>query len=440
MNPEFRRQLWLQFSFSRLIVPPLLLLVVVMGIYGMSVDAVSAYASIAFTGGALFVFSTMVIGANAAGASVMDEMNEHTWDQQRMNAMTPWSMTWGKWVGSTSFAWYCGAWCLAVALPTAWITHTETPVLRFALIAVMLGVLLQLVVLTVQLQMLQSKSKIARRSSLPLVLAAMLWIVVPVVAGSIQGGNQEWWGYSLARVNFFVFSLALFATCALIATWRSMADALLVRQWPWGWPILALLISTYASGFAPEYRATAWCIMALGISVLMSYIPLLTESQSYPHWQRIVARAKLGQWKIAIQSLPRWVSTLLLGLPLVVLVMGVFPNAPIEIVNADLEHWLRIKPVVIWLTLLRDCALALLIGFSATQARRAMSFPVTMVVLHGLLPWVLGLAGGSPQWSGIIEPLFADAAYGILIALVQVAVVLGLLWQQWMKKHEKKIA
>ncbi len=95
MNPEFQRQLWLQFSTTRLGVLPLLLLVGFAAVY-MSASTQSAQAiavALASAGAVLFVALVWGMGTMAAGASVMDEISDRTWDQQRMSAMQPWAMT-----------------------------------------------------------------------------------------------------------------------------------------------------------------------------------------------------------------------------------------------------------------------------------------------------------------------------------------------------------
>ena len=94
MNPEFRRQLWLQFSVTRLALLPLLLAGVFTAVY-LSTQAAPAepLAAVAMV---LFGVLVMGMGTFAAGSSVMDEIADRTWDQQRMSATQPWAMTWGK--------------------------------------------------------------------------------------------------------------------------------------------------------------------------------------------------------------------------------------------------------------------------------------------------------------------------------------------------------
>ena len=115
MNPEFRRQLWLQFSATRLIVLPLLVLACFAAAGLSQPDDLPQ--TLALVGAALFGLLVWGMGTLAAGASVIDEITEHTWDQQRMSALQPWAMTWGKLAGATSYGWYGGLICLLVAVP-----------------------------------------------------------------------------------------------------------------------------------------------------------------------------------------------------------------------------------------------------------------------------------------------------------------------------------
>lgn len=44
------------------------------------------------------------------------EIADRTWDFQRLSALTPWSMTWGKLLGASSLAWLCALTGMAVML------------------------------------------------------------------------------------------------------------------------------------------------------------------------------------------------------------------------------------------------------------------------------------------------------------------------------------
>ena len=63
---------------------------------------------------ACFVVFTGAWGAQLTSASLISELRGHTWDQQRLSALGPWAMAWGKLAGGPAAAWLCGGLCLAV--------------------------------------------------------------------------------------------------------------------------------------------------------------------------------------------------------------------------------------------------------------------------------------------------------------------------------------
>ena len=51
-----------------------------------------------------------------AADSVLDEVNDNTWDFQKLSALSPWSLAFGKLFGSTIYCWYGGLIAFAVAV------------------------------------------------------------------------------------------------------------------------------------------------------------------------------------------------------------------------------------------------------------------------------------------------------------------------------------
>jgi len=138
VNPELQRNLWLEFSLHRLVVMPcvlaLLFLCAALGTQPNSDVGVTT------TGLLLFIGLAGFWGARRAADAVTEEFRGKTWDGQRMSALGPWAMTWGKLVGSTSYAWYGALMCLAtvaVAWPLRWeyaaslVIHYRTTVLNY---------------------------------------------------------------------------------------------------------------------------------------------------------------------------------------------------------------------------------------------------------------------------------------------------------------------
>ena len=140
MNPELRRNLWLEITAHRLLAMPAVLGLAFLVLAALDKPgAVENVSLLALTG---FGLLAGLWGSRLAANSIIDEMIDKTWDWQRLSTLTPWTMTWGKLVGSTAFAWYGSLICLAVFLVTATATNINSP-LRFGVSIVLLAVMLQ---------------------------------------------------------------------------------------------------------------------------------------------------------------------------------------------------------------------------------------------------------------------------------------------------------
>lgn len=435
MNPEFRRQLWLQFSAARLILLPVLLAAcfAAVGLSGVNQPA----SALAYSAAALFGLLVWGMGTLAAGASVMDEITGRTWDQQRMSAMQPWAMTWGKLAGAAAYGWYGGAFCLLVAVPAS-VLGGEPPALalQLAVAGILGGLLLQAMLIALNLQLVKAGGRMARSGGISALLLTLLWSAGPLL-GLLRNSGVSWWGQAFDGLNFAVASLVLFTACALVAAWRSMAEVLAVRQLPWGWPALALMTTAYIAGFAPDHRLAVFGLTGLAACAAFTYFALLTEPQLRPQWQRVAKRLASGQWRAALRQLPRWPTTLALALPFSAVVWLTLPldiaasgplsefDGAISAIGAMGLH----APVVVML-MLRDCALALFLAFSPTGRRPVLNFWVLMGVLYGLLPWLLnGLH--SSTLSGLAQPLLTPGIESVVFAALHVALALGLLRWRW---------
>jgi len=432
MNPEFQRQLWLQFSATRAALLPLLLVACFAAVY-LTVPGPSAI-PLAWSGAALFGVLVLGMGTFAAGASVTDEIADRTWDQQRMSAMQPWAMAWGKLAGASAYGWYGGALCLLVAVPSARMAEPLAFVLKIAGTAILAGLCLQALLIAVNLQLLKTNSRISRRGGVWALLLVLLWGSAAALA-TLRGERVTWWSLGFDRLDFALASMVLFAVCALVAAWRSMAEALAVRQMPWGWPALALTVTAYLTGFAPAQRTTPVLgMVGLCTCAVLTYFALVAEPQPRPLWQRVVQRLRSGDWRAAALQVPRWPTTLLLALPFAVL--ATLALKPYAAAPWTLSDSILLQPLAFVLLLARDCALALFFAFSPKGRRPVMAFAVLMLVLYGLLPWLLGAADNSLVVS-LVLPLVARSSLSMAVAAVHLAAALALLRWRWLATEPK---
>jgi hypothetical protein len=267
----------------------------------------------------------------------------------------------------------------------------------------------------------------ARSSGVAMLLLTLLWAVGPLL-GLLEGAEIVWWRHGFERTSFALASLALFTACALIAAWRVMAEVLAVRQLPWGWPALALTATVYVTGFAPKNRLEVLGLMGLMICALATYFALLTEPQPRPLWQRVATRLTTGQWRAALQQLPRWPTTLALALPFAAVIVFALPQDTVS--PRMLGDYSGLHALAVVMLMVRDCALALFLAFSPTGRRPVLSFWVLMGVLYGLLPWLL-TSFHSNLLLGVVQPLLTTSSWSVAFAALHMLGALSLLRWRW---------
>jgi hypothetical protein len=424
MNPEFRRQLWLQFSPARLILMPSLLL---LGSLAVALSSGLERLPEGLASAALGVFLMIVygMGTNAAGTSILEEIQERTWDQQRMSAMQPWAMTWGKLAGATSYAWYGGALCLLVFVPASWLADWPHAG-EMAICAVLGGILLHALLLAVNLQLGRNPGKLAQRGGMWALLVFLLW-ALGFGVNFARSSTLAWWGEEYEPWTFLLASLLVFVPCVLVAAWRLMAESLAVRQLPWGWPALILLLTGYVGGFtAPAHVPLS--LTGLGIAALLTYASLLSQPQTRVVWQRMLGLASAGQWRSVLRQLPPWLTSLALVLPFALLATLQLSGKGGGMDGAG--HFSVQEPLVIALLTLRDCCLLLFFSFNPQARRPQGAFMITMLVLYLLLPWLFAVMDASLLTS-LVFPLYGELATASGIAALHAGAAFLLLKWQW---------
>ena len=100
LNPEFRRNLALELTTHPLLAMPGVMLLAFLLAYALARD-LGGLRAVGWTAFGLFGGITVFWGTQLASASVLDEFRDNTWDTQRLSALGPWTLTWGKLLGGT---------------------------------------------------------------------------------------------------------------------------------------------------------------------------------------------------------------------------------------------------------------------------------------------------------------------------------------------------
>ena len=424
MNPELRRNLWLELSAHRLLATPAIIALV--GVLILTNSDGNGYPALATVAGSASLLLLVAWGSKLAVDGIGDETRNRTWDSQRLTSIGPWQMTWGKLAGATAFAWYGGGLCLAVFV-LAGVGQLDGPVLKLAGLIVAGSVLCHALAFNTTLMAAQRSP--GTRSSNALVWVAVLLLLISPARHWLgdNPGTVVWWGASYATVNFALVSAAVFAAWAVFGAYRSMCGALHVPTVPWALVVFLCFASAYASGLAPIATgpvASLVAVTGVAVSLAAFYGLLFMEQTGAMTLRRLQLRISRRQWLRALQELPGWPVALLLALLFTIGVRLAWVR--------DGGTWaLADAGSVFWLFAVRDAALMQWFAFARQPRRVVATTLLYLALLYGLLPWLLE-AFGAPALAGLLLPFSVDySGLNMAAAAVQAAVAVSIAAWRW---------
>ncbi|MDO4794897.1 MAG: hypothetical protein Q4A28_03025 [Brachymonas sp.] len=422
-NPEFRRNLWLELSPQRL--------ALMVGVLGV-IAALTVYLSDNLTkeGGMaralLIVFSALGLllaggwGSFTAMASINSEVAERTWDQQRLSALSPWQMAWGKLLGASIYPWLGSLICAAVVLVSGlMLPNGHAPRLILLLLSAIMGCLaLHCWIMASFLHTMDahasnngSSSIVKRLVGLFVLLQIVPTLLIAIIGLGTYNAKQSlitWWRWQLGLSSLCLLMSGLALALGLLAMWRSMCTQLMVRTTPWAWAVGCTAAGLIVAGFANDpHAAFLWPALVAGVALIATYFALFTEKNNGTTWRAVVFHARQGNWKRMLQTLPLWPVSWLLALLFALLYTGLAESAihdTFQTQFAPLIHQGRSQ--ILWmfvLRALRDAGIYLFFAWRNTQRKPLGMTLLTYVMLGSVLP--LFFTGDHQQWASLFEPM-----------------------------------
>jgi hypothetical protein len=430
MNPELRRNLWLELTEQRVITMTLAVTLII----GLAIVSGDLFAG-ATTAQTLFYGIVILWGTRSAADCVAEEIIARTWDFQRLSAIHPWTMVWGKLLGATSLAWLGGAMCLTVVLYHSALTLGPAALIRDLIYYLGIGLFAHAVAMMASLvairrALTRNRFGVFLYQCAGLFAALVVWRIwqsidpnsLMSMFGASAGGFLleaiDWWGLSIPTATFYVASLIAFAAWTLTANYRLMRAELQVQNGPLVWLAFLAFIAVYAAGFdgwqqwSPSPAASMGlralqATLALGVFV---YVMALVEPKDVVTYRRVgraFMRLHLVQF---VWHLPRWIYALLatfaagglaaaylpFGLIGKLLDMGEIASAPYAII-AGLGF------------LTRDCAILVGFGLGQTGRRSDIAALAMLGMLYLFVPALLGSTEG--PLSLLFYPSLSDPAW-----------------------------
>ncbi len=451
-NPELQRNVWLQMSWSRLVVAPLLIGILLAAVIATLEPPADVMAEAARW---FFVIFIAFWSTRRVADALAEEIGGGTWEGQRMSGLTAWSMTWGKLFGGAIFPWYCGLICVGVMV---WYglkvppSELRLPVWHQVAILLVTAILAQATSLTVALVLLR---KVQFRRRLTVTMAQIAGLLVFVLALTrdynadplaADGGQIIWYDRSFDGGMFYLASIAVFAIWALLAVLRLMSLELLYATRPWAWTLFVLFAMAYVAGFhVVGVQVLSWRLfVAFMVGTSLTYIAFFAEAKDPVRYRWGLARFGAMHWWRAREVVPWWLITYILAVIAGVatiwsIAMGGQVMAPEGWVGEVEQYaaWFALGPITYriaaaLLFLLRDMLFLLWLNFSRTRNRADLSGLVILVIVYVPLPRLLTAAGGVHLLPAV-APVAVDNIFAIAWPAAEALVMAILLYLRWRK-------
>ena len=431
-NPEFLRNVWLEMTPHRLIGMPAVLLAVFFLIYLVTGHAFSDSTRIvAMT---LFFVLALLWGTRLAGEALVNEVQDRTWDQQRMSSISPWSMAWGKLFGSTIYTWYGALICLLVYAIAAYQT-SQQEVFKYVILMFTIAVFGQSIALLSSMQTI----KTYHRSASTAFMVLGIVVALPLISwGFNETGYLSWYDRQYRVLDFLMVSVICFAAWSLIGIYRKMREELQFRNTPVYWFAFCVFMAIYLAGAVQqqllgEELTTFRLFVAYTTFIVLAYAMIILEDKNPLLFRRINAARKEGNWQGVFESTPCWLVTLLSVYVLcIILLFNAYPDFNFA------GRGFSFKPYLIAMSLFltRDVLLFVFFNMSANRKRADVTAIFYLVLLYWLIPSIL-TGMNLPVGTAALLPIgTADTTISIISGFVQCSVLAFMALQRWQKLYK----
>lgn len=417
MNPEFKRNIWQELSTQRLIALPAILVAVFFIAYlkgGFSLIPDTALS-------ALFLL-LVVWGTSLAADAIFSEIQDHTWNSQKMTPLGPWSMTWGKLFGSTIFVWYGAFWCL-IAVWWGARQALELDLGGYSSIAhkstyyILVGLFTQAwalfsALLFQRISPLRSRSKVGFIQLLAIFTGFLLFIIGKNVVPALFSVDS-WYHLGITPEHFTLASIFFFFVSLVFGIYRLLRTELQMRTFPWAWPVFMLIWIMYVYGFfqaAPSptaevpYHWKRFIYLSIAYFMLLkgTFLAAFFAPKNIIQYFRCLRYLKASHYKRSLSLTPAWVITLLLAALLILPVS--YTQQQLEFLAPSTRMMATSLSLSAFFFLLRDLGLLYYLAFDFQAKRAHLASIVYLAVLYTLLPMLLSFTELPLYWLPAFAP------------------------------------
>jgi hypothetical protein len=455
INPEFRRNVWVQFTWTRLLAAPLLTVIVCYAFLLVFDHDYRQLQNIAeFVGGSVIVG---LWGTRRAADSLAEEVSGGTWESQRMSGLGAWEMTWGKLIGSASFVWYCATIALLVVL---WASNRieatggigRSP-LQVAFDFYFGGVVAQAAAFSIALLLLRKAAQY-RRLTITLAQTCGFLVFFLFVRGDLSAqlsarfrasglSSTEILGFGGAHDLDTARVLAIAVAClwSIVAAYRLMRTELQYRSLPWIWTFFLVFVLMVGSGAPSADTIYGWLALPFLVFVILTYLSFFADNRDPVRYRWALLALRERNWFEVASVVPWWVISYIFAAASAVAIAWTRPDifglepslAPTPAIGMfilAIEN-MSASLALVLLFMLRDLLVLLWLSCSPWRGKADVAGIIYLALVYWPLAAILWMSG-MPHLLPVVAPI-ATGNFGtdFVPIGIELAFALFLFYARW---------
>lgn len=386
---EWLRNFWLELTPNRIFLMPLLLGLL---FFLAGVGDGNHSIPLLYTSATILFLLLHIWGSKQAADAIITEVNEATWDSQRMTLIQPFSLSFGKLFGSTIYCWYGSLFCIPVYLYNSLQQTNPGSYLLILGQMILSALMVHSLIITSSLLGIQKKRNLTKINSSQYFFLGILlsFFLTGLSVGTIYDFSEQeivlWHGQRYKFANFYLKSLLVFSLWSFLALYRVTRRELNYSNGFSVWIAFLCFLAIYVSGFSKNFHGITDEFSKLLLVYATFHIITLITAYSEPktitgffwHSIRNFRNTESGKY------ISLWMISLVFCLLTCFysLWMGFFSQQ-------SFSHFLF--PLNCFFFLTRDLIIILLAAFLPGFQRRELAALVYLLLLYIILPSVLNL-------------------------------------------------
>lgn len=454
LNPELQRNIWENITLTKMIVMP-----VILGLIFLISESAT---NIGITALVLFYIITVMVGAYVAGEEIPNEIQDKTWDWQRMSAMTPMQMTIGKLFGSTIYQWYGGAICIFTFLIVGiYLKMDFINIIQFVICMILIATFFQSYAMLLGISTREMPIRLRRFLIVGILLGlAILLVSIFTIIGvasyldkkldeELYRNNVKWFFLKLPILTSFLLSLLFLNFWSFVGLYKSFRTEMYYFNGPEFFTTFLIALPFYFSGYLfnlPEISFKAYLTLLFSGIAIFGYIAAiltaLIDKMEIITFRRLFFHLELKNYTKVGYDIPLWLIALFVEIiaSLLALLMFMISSNELGNLEPDFPQKILYFLLVVNLFAIRDIGIFMYNNF--TQGKNAIGLTLTyLFFLYYVLPASLTVSGNQHLMPAFYPiPLgkeFEFSITNIIIPLIQAMIVILVIRNVWISKNQK---